>query len=371
MRLATFNVENMFERASIMNLPKWQDGEQVLQDFARLSDLIQNQQYSQNDKDNMLDIMKRHKGLINTSESKHIRLNEIRGRLVKKLRNAPVVIGVNGRDDWIGWFELKRETVREAAIENTARVIHEVNGDVFCIIEVESRIAANRFNDSVIPKVGGQKFGHVMLIDGNDDRGIDVGVMTRQSFDIKSIVSHVDDTDAQGQIFSRDCAEYKISTPSGNTLLVLVNHFKSKGYGSQTNNDAKRKRQAHRVREVYEQRLNEGFKFIAVAGDLNDTPGRDPLQPLIGNGSTLVELMSHPKFTGDGREGTHGNGTKDHKLDYILMSPALESRMQAGGIERRGVWGGKNGDLFPHFPEIKTEKDAASDHAALWVELSL
>jgi endonuclease/exonuclease/phosphatase family metal-dependent hydrolase len=257
------------------------------------------------------------------------------------------------------------------AIENTARVIHEVNGDVFCIIEVESRIAANRFNDSVIPKVGGQKFGHVMLIDGNDDRGIDVGVMTRQSFDIKSIVSHVDDTDAQGQIFSRDCAEYKISTPSGNTLLVLINHFKSKGYGSQANNDAKRKRQATRVREVYEQRLNEGFEFIAVAGDLNDTPERDPLQPLIGNNSTLMELMSHPKFTGDGRQGTHGNGTKDHKLDYILMSPALESRMQTGGIERRGVWGGKNGDLFAHFPEIKTEKDAASDHAALWVELSL
>jgi hypothetical protein len=89
----------MFERASIMNLSKWQDGERVLQDFAHLSDLIQKQQYSQNDKDNMLDIMKLHKGLINTGESKHIRLNEIRGRLVKKLRNAAVVISVNGRDD--------------------------------------------------------------------------------------------------------------------------------------------------------------------------------------------------------------------------------------------------------------------------------
>jgi hypothetical protein len=251
----------MFERASIMNLSTWDEGGQVLQDFADLSDLIQKQQYSQNDRDKILDIIKRNKGLLTTGESKHIRLNEIRGRLLKKRRNAPIEIGVNGRDEWIGWFELKREPVKEAAIENTARVISEVNSDVFCMVEVENRIAANRFNDSVIPKVGGQKHGQVMLIDGNDDRGIDVGIMTRQSFGIKSIVSHVDDADAQGRIFSRDCVEYEITTPSGNKLLVLVNHFKSKGFGSQQENDARRKRQAKRVRDIYEKRLNDGFVY--------------------------------------------------------------------------------------------------------------
>lgn len=162
MRLATFNVENMFERASIMNFSTWGEGGQVLQDFAALSDLIQKQQYSQDDKNKILEIMKRHKGLLMTGESKHIRLNEIRGRLLKKRQNTPVEIGVNSRDDWIGWFELKRETIKEAAIENTARVFHEVNSDVFCMIEVENRIAAKRFNDSVIPKIGGQKFGHVI-----------------------------------------------------------------------------------------------------------------------------------------------------------------------------------------------------------------
>lgn len=371
MRLATFNVENMFERPSIMNLPTWAEGEKVLQDFASLSDLIQKQQYSQDDKDEMLDIMKRNVGLLTKGESRHIRLNEIRGKFLRKPQGASVEIAANGREDWIGWFELKRETIKEAAIENTARVIHEVNADVFCVIEVESRITLNRFNDAVIPKVGGLKYGHMMLIDGNDDRGIDVGIMTRQVFDIQSIVSHVDDSDAKGQIFSRDCAEYKISTTLGNTLLVLVNHFKSKGFGSTAENDDKRKRQANRVRAIYEERLNQGIEFIAVAGDLNDTPNRDPLQPLLDNGSTLVDIMVHNKFTGDGRPGTFGNGNSSQKLDYILMSPKLASKVQQGGIERRGVWGGVNGTLFPHFPEVKTAKDAASDHAALWVDLDL
>jgi hypothetical protein len=53
------------------------------------------------------------------------------------------------------------------------------------------------------------------------------------------------------------------------------------------------------------------------------------------------------------------------------MSPQLVNVVQKGGIERRGVWGGKNDTLFPHFPEIKKAKDAASDHAALWVDLDL
>jgi endonuclease/exonuclease/phosphatase family metal-dependent hydrolase len=333
--------------------------------------LILKQQYSQDDKDQILDIMKRNGGLLQNGKSKHIRLNLIRGKFIKKTQGTPAKIVANGRDDWIGWFELKRETIKEAAIENTARVIHEVNADVICVIEVENRIAASRFNDVVIPKVGGLKYDHVMLIDGNDDRGIDVGIMTRQSFDIHSIVSHVDDTDAKGQIFSRDCPEYKISTPIGNTVLVLVNHFKSKGFGSPTENDYKRKRQANKVRAIYDERLSQGFDLIAVAGDLNDTPRRDPMQPLLGNGSSLVDIMEHSKFTGDGRPGTFANGSASQKLDYILMSPKLADKVQKGGIERRGVWGGVNGTLFPHLPEIKTAKDAASDHAALWVDLDL
>src|SRR5687768_10749405 len=311
MRLATFNVENMFERPSIMNLPTWEAGEKVLQDFARISDLIQKQQYSNNDKQEMLTIMKRNSGLATKGESKHILLNEIRGEFLKKQQGTrPAEILANGRNDWIGWFELKRETIKESAIENTARVIHEVNADIFCIIEAENRITVNRFNEIVIPKIGSQQYNHVMLIDGNDIRGIDVGVMTRRSFDIESIVSHVDDFDSDGQVFSRDCPEFHIKTPSGNTILVLVNHFKSKGFGSQIENDKKRKRQSIRVREIYDNRINQGFDYIAIVGDLNDTPNRDPLKPLLGDGSDLIDIMAHDKFTGDGREGTFRNGAK-------------------------------------------------------------
>jgi hypothetical protein len=42
-----------------------------------------------------------------------------------------------------------------------------------------------------------------------------------------------------------------------------------------------------------------------------------------------------------------------------------------GGIERRGVWAGTNGTIFPDYDTITTEHEAASDHAALYADLDL
>ena len=36
-----------------------------------------------------------------------------------------------------------------------------------------------------------------------------------------------------------------------------------------------------------------------------------------------------------------------------------------------GVWGGKNGTLFPHYREIAKASEAASDHAAIWAEIDV
>jgi endonuclease/exonuclease/phosphatase family metal-dependent hydrolase len=366
MRLASFNLENLFERAAALSLP-WDEGKPILDDYSSLASLISKKAYSQNDKTKMHDIMADYKGLLTKKESEYIILREIRGKLL----NSKGEIVANGRDDWIGWFDLAKKPVNEVATDNTARVIRETAADVLCVVEAESRPALVDFNEAVVSKVWGQKFGHVMLIDGNDTRGIDVGIMLQDDFPILSIVSHVDDSDETGTIFSRDCAEYLIKTPSGNKLLVLVNHLKSKGYGSYASSAAKRKRQAKRARAIYDARAQEGYDYIAITGDFNDTPDSDALVPLLMDGSNLADVMSHPNFAGDGRPGTYGNGAKSEKIDYILMSPGLADKVNAGGIMRKGVWGGKNGTLFPHFPEIQKEIEAASDHAALWVDVSI
>lgn len=373
MRLATFNVENLFSRPKSMNLSKWSDGATVLKDYARLNELTGQDVYSAATKNELLTIMAKYPGLSSPQkkDSKYLRLRDIRGHFLKKPQGKPAQIVANGRADWIGWFELNKEPIKETATENTARIVNLLNADIIGIVEAEDRIGLKAFNDTVVKKIGGQPYEHVMLIDGNDDRGIDVGIMSRSAFPIHSMRSHVDDADDTSTIFSRDCPEYLFTLSSGTPLLVMVNHLKSKGYGSQASSNARRERQATQVRAIYDQRRQEGLTHIAIIGDFNDTPNSAPLAPLLQQGSDLKDISQHPAFKGDGRDGTHGNGIPTAKFDYILLSPALWATVQQAGVERQGVWGGKNGTLFPHLPEIQSEKDAASDHAALWVDLAV
>jgi endonuclease/exonuclease/phosphatase family metal-dependent hydrolase len=249
----------------------------------------------------------------------------------------------------------------------TAKVIDTLGADVIALVEAENRPSLIRFQHDVI---GSQLYDHIMLIDGNDDRGIDVAVMTRAGFDIELIRSHVDDADQGKLIFSRDCAEYHLKTPSNQRLVLLVNHFKSKGFGSQAESNRKRKLQAERVKTIYEGLRQGGADNVAIVGDFNDTPDSDPLSPLI-QGTDLKDISEHPDFDNGGRPGTFRNGTASNKIDYVLLSPALFAKATGGQIFRMGVWGGTNGTLFPHFPEITKSIEAASDHAAITAEINL
>lgn len=369
-RLASYNVENMFDRAKALNQETWAEGRPALEAHRTLNALFNKDAYSAADKRKILDLLKE-QGLLKADEGPFLILRKIRGKLLNRPRTGSVTVAASGRADWLGWVELKTEHVSARATENSARVIHTVAPDIIGVVEAEDRTTLCRFNQQILPLVNGAPFEHVMLIDGNDERGIDVGILTRANYPIVSIRSHVDDADGDGLIFSRDCAESEIRLPNGKSLWVLVNHLKSKGYGRPEDNDARRQRQAARVRQIVDDHLNAGEKYVAVIGDLNDSPERPPLQPLVGNGSPLKDIFKVPGFDDGGRPGTHGNCTASSKLDYILLSPALFAAVTAAGIERRGMWGGVNGTLWPHFPEVEKALHAGSDHAALWVDINV
>jgi endonuclease/exonuclease/phosphatase family metal-dependent hydrolase len=371
MKLASFNLENIFDRPKALNLATWTEGKPILEQVQKLSVILNKPVYSAADKKKIKEALKTLGVDKKDDGGKFVILRQNRGHLVKRPAGKPIEIVATGRGAWVGWIELKTEEVNEIATRNTAQVVRDVNPDVLGVIEVDNRIALKRFNEQLIPQVGGVGYEHVMLIDGNDDRGIDVGLVTRSGFDIMSMCSHVDDRHNGQRLFSRDCPEYEIKLPSGQRLLLLINHFKSKGFGTASVSNAKRKAQAAKVRAIYDQRLADNPR-IAVIGDLNDSPDTGPLDPLLKSGSTLKDIFTHPSFQDDtGRPGTFGNATKSQKLDYILLSPHLFAAVTAAGVLRKGVWGGKNGTLWPHYDEMKEAVHAASDHAALWVELAI
>jgi endonuclease/exonuclease/phosphatase family metal-dependent hydrolase len=369
MRIASFNVENLFSRARALNQEGWSEGREILSDYNRLNTILQKPVYTAANKQAILAAIDR-LGLNKQDESKFVILRQNRGRLLKRPQSGPPQVVASGRGDWIGWLELKKEAVNEVAIRMTARVIQDVNADILAVIEAEDRIALKHFNEQLLRPINATYSG-IMLIDGNDDRGIDVGLLTKPGFTIESLVSHVDDMQDGRRIFSRDCPEFTVQTSESARILILVNHFKSKGFGSQAESNARRKAQAKRAREIYDLRRSQGINMIAVVGDLNDTPDSDPLQSLLSDGSDLKDISEHPQFQSDGRPGTFGNGTASNKIDYVLLSPALFERVVTGGVWRKGVWGGTHGTLFPHYEEMEKPAHAASDHAAIWADINL
>lgn len=190
MRLASFNVENLFARARALNSDEWVEqpgddpsrwsaGQKALNAYSQLNGILRKAVYSAADKAAILDLLAT-LGITRTDESDLVILRKNRGNLLRRPRDAgPIEVIATGRDDWIGWLELKKEPVNEIATQNTARVLKEVNADIVVVIEADDRISLCRFNELVLRHVGGTPYDHIMLIDGNDERGIDVGLLTR------------------------------------------------------------------------------------------------------------------------------------------------------------------------------------------------
>lgn len=376
MRIASYNVENMFRRPVAFDPHDWDKGRPVLEAYAELQHLFEKLVYSETDKKRILELLDTLR-LRKSDRSEWAALRKPRGHLLARHRDGSVEVIADGRGDWIGWLELVREAVDEVGTHNTAAVIRDVDADALAVVEAEDRPALQRFNLDVLRLDPDDEWGdswakgytHVMLIDGNDERGIDVGLLTRDEYPIERMRSHVDDGRWDQPIFSRDCAEYELAVPAGPSLLLMVNHFKSKGYGERGESDARRKRQAERVAEIYAQRRSEGWERIVVSGDLNDTPQSAPLAPLLAE-TDLRDASEHASFDFGERRGTYATG--NDKIDYLLLSPELLSAVSAGGVNRKGVWRGPRvRDPWEMLPTLTKETEAASDHAAIWVDLDI
>jgi endonuclease/exonuclease/phosphatase family metal-dependent hydrolase len=375
MKLASYNVENMFLRPLALYDPVTKAAnEPVLQAFARLTTLLAKDSYAA-DKAEILELLHTLELGHEFPDSRWAVLQEVRDWLLTP-PDKPLDVQAKGRHDWIGWVELKKGEINETATQNTARVMAEIDADVQAVVEVESRTALARFNQYVLGQVvteqgHGQTFGHAMVVDGNDPRGIDVGLLTKANVAIGKMCSHVDDDHLKNEqpgrkIFSRDCIEHELQAPNGGPpLLLMVNHLKSKRDGG----DDLRERQAKLLKEIYQDRRDEGWERIMIAGDLNDTPDSAPLRPLIVE-TDLKDASEYPGFDWSGGPGTYGD--REEKIDYLLLSPALFAAIKGGGINRKGVWRSASAHhTWQMLPTLTNPDEAGSDHAAIWVDLDL
>lgn len=122
----------------------------MLAGYAALEGVLQRDSYGAAESKRILELLAT-LGLLHSDESEWALLRRSRGQLLRRPKSGPVEVIATGRGDWIGWLELKRESVNEVATRNTARVIAELRADVLAVIEAEDRPALDRFNRDVLP----------------------------------------------------------------------------------------------------------------------------------------------------------------------------------------------------------------------------
>jgi endonuclease/exonuclease/phosphatase family metal-dependent hydrolase len=368
LRVATFNCENLFARPIAMNLEDNAEGQPYLDAFHELNSIFDKPVYSPQDKSRIVELLQQFRLTATHPQNRFLELRKIRGQLLRRQGGA-VTVAAGGRADWVGWLELKTQQISDQAILNTARTIAAVDADVQVLCEIDSRPSLKQFHDAllapILTRTGRKTYPYILLLDGNDSRGIDVAVLSRHP--ILDISTHIFDVPGAPPVFSRDCAEYFIEIPGlGRPLLVMANHFTSQG--SDRNGLRRRLPQSRRVSEIFDDRMQQGFTHVIVAGDLNDGPISAGLAPLIKHPS-LKDAVSQFATAIDpsGRRlGTYEDGKQ--QLDYLLMSPAVSSAAQQAGIERRGHFTKR---LWKPFETVTSERVQASDHHAVWVDLAL
>jgi endonuclease/exonuclease/phosphatase family metal-dependent hydrolase len=238
--------------------------------------------------------------------------------------------------------------ISHTQLTHTAQVIYENKPDFVSVQEIESLEVIDEFYSKFIRKKYNQLPYH-MLIEGNDPRGIDLGLLLdNNSFPGVNTITHrydPDPSDAHRPLFSRDCLEVDLALSKGEKLTVYINHLKSKiGGGEQ-----KRLNQATRIREIVNKRFGNdlmGGHFV-ILGDFNcehDAPELDPLlkdKKLFNVFENLDkgERWSYLHAVIDKNNIDKVKTAEVSQFDYILLSPTIMNGNPdiKPDVERRGV----------------------------------
>lgn len=262
----------------------------------------------------------------------------------------------------------------DADTQTIASRILKMDVDVLAVQEVEDIDTLKRFNRDYLNGL----YSSTVLIEGNDERLIDVGVLSK--YPIGAITSwkeaiHKDQPDIP--VFSRDLLQVEIldHTRSSCLFTIFNNHLKShfvaynenQALGEQTNS-LRRRQQAEVIAKIVKSQTNPGSKFI-ILGDMNDPQDSADLVPFVNNAElNLANALENASETRPAKADnpppvstmwTHrfkesGKPAKYELYDQIWLNPSLSDKLSGAWIDRRTKHSGDG-----------------SDHDPAWISLNL
>lgn len=283
--------------------------------------------------------------------------------------------------DEIGVRTFLGRLIREKSADDTAeiarRILDVVNADVLAVQEVEHIELLKRFNRDHL----NNRYPHIALVEGNDQRLIDVAILSKLPMGI--IVSHqtaVHPDEPDRRIFSRDLLQVEILDHNRNKLFTIYNtHLKSHfvPFGQDPVQGAiaannRRRRQAESISRIIGRMERPNSRFI-LTGDMNDPPDSQFLAPMLTvDNQPLINALENPTETRPPKPETSGQGPgpqtpawthrfnpsgpelPEYQLyDHIWVSQALADRFSNPTIDRRTKHGGDGSDHDPAWIDIE------------------
>ncbi|MFZ9881491.1 MAG: endonuclease/exonuclease/phosphatase family protein [Phycisphaerales bacterium] len=284
-----------------------------------------------------------------------------------------------------GEYDDINEKTSEARLKALARAIKELDADVLCLEEVESKECLEWFRDKYLKGLG---YDHVASIDASYYRGVEQSVLSR--IPIKSARVYTGDDAVISDMESRRTAEsakrlggewakpegkmperfqrsplrVDLESADGYALTVFVVHFKA---GADF--DHQRELEALQTEQFVEEMLKENPDAnVAVLGDYNGTPNDMNVKALRISDDNLVSAYDW-RFDKKAPRDTFVTHSSGRSIDFIVMSPGLAadcvdgSYFVLGTLHAASVGNWRNADTIPP-PE-----GYASDHYPVSIEI--
>ena len=271
---------------------------------------------------------------------------------------------------------LVRAKIEAETIEIARRIRDVMKADVLAVQEVEHIEILKEFNRLYL----GGLYPHIALVEGNDQRLIDVGIMSKLA--IGTIVSHqtaVHPDDPSRRVFSRDLLQVEILANNGDKLFTLYNtHLKSHFISATEDQiqgaiDAnnRRKRQAETISRILS-RMERPNSWFVLTGDMNDPPGSEFLTPMFTvDNQPLINALQDPQETRPAKAESSGQGPGPQSkawthrfnppgpdfpryelFDQIWVSQSLAGKFFNPMIDRRTKHGGDGSDHDPAWIDL-------------------
>jgi hypothetical protein len=174
---------------------------------------------------------------------------------------------------------------------------------VLLVQQVEDQTALEDFNAKHL----GGRYDHVVVLEANDDRFIDVGVILRGALRLGGVTTwkHATHPEADGPIFSRDLLQADLTDARGETVLTIFNTHLESHFVAEFDFELGRLKTAAEIAAEHaaanERRRMQAETAAAIitphldapvilAGDMNDPPDSTALQSWVAAG--LIDALT-------------------------------------------------------------------------------